>query len=101
MYNFLGVLMLVFTYFLIEILNRWLSIVLAAFIFLWLSGCTTTKQSSIDQTSIRCATIAQDVEPLYLDESESIDTQCVRVREHAEGVLVKYNQILKCVRSEK
>lgn len=69
--------------------------------FLWLSGCTTTKQSSVDQTSIRCATIAQDVEPLYLDESESIDTQCVRVREHAEGVLVKYNQILKCVRSEK
>lgn len=101
MYNFLGVLMLFFTYFLIEILNKWFSIVLTAFIFFWLSGCTTTKQLNIDQTSIRCATIAQDVEPLNIDKSESIDTQCVRVREHAEDVLVRYKQLLKCVRSEK
>ena len=66
-----------------------------------MAACTTTKQSSINQTSIRCATIAQDVEPLNVDKSESIDTQCVRVREHAEVVLVRYNQLLKCVRSEK
>lgn len=66
-----------------------------------LASCTTTKQSNIDQTSIRCATIAQEVEPLNIDKSESIDTQCVRIREHAEGVLVRYNQLLKCFRSEK
>ena len=69
--------------------------------FILLASCTTTKQSNIDSTAIRCATIAQDVEPLNIDKSESIDTQCVRVREHAEGVLVRYNQLLKCVRSEK
>lgn len=67
-----------------------------------LASCTTTKSiGDIDSTAIRCATIAQDLEPLNIDKSESIDTQCVRVREHAEGVLVRYSQILKCVRSEK
>ena len=94
-------LMIFITFFITEIFPRVVSILLALFIFLWLSGCTTTKQSSIDQTSIRCATIAQDVEPLNVDKSESIDTQCVRVREHAEVVLVRYNQLLKCVRGEK
>lgn len=69
--------------------------------FILLAACTTSKQSSIDQTAIRCATISQDIEPLNIDKSESIDTQCVRVREHAEVVLVRYNQLLKCVRSEK
>lgn len=69
---------------------------------LLLAACTTINPNvDIDQTAIRCATIAQDVEPLNVDKSESIDTQCVRVREHAEGVLVRYNQLLKCVRSEK
>lgn len=67
-----------------------------------IAACTTTNPSvDIDQTSIRCATIAQDVEPLNIETRESIDTQCVRVREHAEVVLVRYNQLLKCVRSEK
>ena len=94
-------LVLFFIFFMTEIFLRVVSIVFALFTFLWLSGCTTTKQSSIDQTSIRCATIAQDVAPLNIDKSESIDTQCVRVREHAEVVLVRYNQLLKCVRSEK
>lgn len=69
--------------------------------FILLASCTTTKQSSIDQTAIRCATIAQDVDPLNIDQTDSIDTQCVRVREHADGVLVRYNHLLKCVRSEK
>lgn len=94
-------LMIFIVFFMTEILPRVVSILLALFIFFWLSGCTTTKQSNIDQTAIRCATIAQDVDPLNIDTRESIDTQCVRVREHAEGVLVRYNQLLKCVRSEK
>lgn len=94
-------LVLFFIFFMTEIFPRVVSILLGLFIFLWLSGCTTTKQSSIDQISIRCATIAQDIEPLNVDKSESIDTQCVRVSEHAEGVLVRYNQLLKCVRGEK
>lgn len=94
-------LMIFITFFITEIFPRVVSILLALFIFLWLSGCTTTKQSSIDQTAIRCATISQDVEPLNIDTRESIDTQCVRVREHADGVLIRYNQLLKCVRSEK
>lgn len=95
------VLIVFIIYFMAEILPRVVSIVLALCIFSWLTGCTTTKQSNIDQTSIRCATIAHDLQPLNIDKSESIDTQCVRVREHADGVLVRYNQILKCVRSEK
>ena len=71
-------------------------------ILLSLAACNTTKPiTDIDKTSIRCATIAQDVEPLNIDKSESTDTQCFRVREHAEDVLVRYKQLLKCVRSEK
>lgn len=66
-----------------------------------LASCTTTKQLNVDKTAIRCTAIAHDVDPLYLDINESIDTQCVRVREHAEMILVKYNQLIKCVRGEK
>ena len=67
-----------------------------------LAACTTTKPIvDIDATEILCAGVAQDVEPLHINQADSIDIQCVRVREHAEVVLVRYNQILKCVRSEK
>ena len=66
-----------------------------------LAACTTTKQLNVDQTAIRCATIAQDVDILNIEKKESIDTQCVRLREHAEVVLARYNKLSKCVRSEK
>jgi predicted component of type VI protein secretion system len=71
-------------------------------LLLLLSACTTTKPSvDIDATEIRCAGIAQDVEPLHINQSDSIDTQCVRLREHAEVVLSRYQQLLKCFRGGK
>lgn len=67
-----------------------------------LAACTTTKQHvDIDATEIRCAGIAQEVEPLYINQSDSIDTQFVRLREHAEVFLSRYQQLLKCFRGEK